>query len=136
MPVSTLPLSLCLDLPPRPWSLEDLSAAVERHRGRRLIVEPAPLSITGSAIWIATDAADLIVYDQAADPAQRLRAIGHQFGHMLLDHQPSQDGQQLLLPHSESAQPDLAFTISRYRQADELQAGAFASLLAADAMHF
>lgn len=74
-----------LDLPPRPWSLEELRAAVERHRGRQLILEPAPLSRAGSAIWIATGTADLIVYDQAADLPQRVRAVGHQFGHMLLD---------------------------------------------------
>jgi hypothetical protein len=135
MPVSTLPLPFRLDLPPPPWSLEEIAAAVERHRGRRLIVEPAPLSRSGSAIWIATQVADLIVYDQAAEPAQRLRAVGHQFGHMLFGHQARQDGQQFLFPHLEVALVDKAFTISRYEQADEIRADRFASLLAAGVMH-
>jgi hypothetical protein len=99
MPVSTLPLPFRLDLPPPPWSLEEITAAVERHRGRRLIVEPAPLSRSGSAIWIATDVADLIGYDQIAGPARRLQAIGHQLGHMLLGHRAGDDSQQFLFPH-------------------------------------
>jgi hypothetical protein len=62
-----LSLPFHLESFPRPWRLEEFRVAVERHRGRRLILEPAPLSRCGSAMWIAAHAADLIVYDQAAE---------------------------------------------------------------------
>ena len=131
----TPPSPFYLDLPPRPWSLEELRVAVERHRGRTLVLEPAPLSHGGSAIWVATHGADLIVYSQAADLARRIRAIGHQLGHMLLGHQARHDGQQPLFQHLDPALTSLAFTISRYAQADEREADDFASLLVANSTH-
>jgi hypothetical protein len=124
-----------LALPPRPWSLEELGVAVERHRGRKLILEPAPLSRAGSAIWIATGTADLIVYDRAADLAPRVHAVGHQLGHMLLGHQAPHDGWQSLFPHLEPAVVTRAFTISHYTQADELAADDFAALLVTSTTH-
>lgn len=124
-----------LVLPPRPWSLEELGVAVERHRGRKLILEPAALSLAGSAIWIATGTADLIVYDRAADPAQRVHAVGHQLGHMLLGHQALHDGWQSLFPHLEPSLAGSTFMFSRYAQADELAADDLASLLVANSMH-
>jgi hypothetical protein len=129
------PSPFYLDLPSGPWSLEELRVAVERHRGRTLILEPASLSHEGSAIWVATHVADLIVYDQAADLARRIRAIGHQFGHMLLGHQARHDGQQPLFPHLEPTLISPALTISRYVQADELEADDFASLVVANSTH-
>src|SRR5258708_13234004 len=93
------PSPFYLDLPSRPWSLEELRVAVERHRGRTLILEPAPLSHEGSAIWIATHVADLIVYDQAVDLARQVQAIGHQFGHMLLGQQARPHAHPPFSPH-------------------------------------
>jgi hypothetical protein len=76
--------------------------------------------------------ADLIVYDQAADLERRVHAIGHQFGHMLLGHQARHDGQHPLFPNLEPALTSRALTISRYAQADELEADDFASLVVAN----
>jgi hypothetical protein len=134
MLMPTPPPFSSLELPPPPWSLEEFRAAVERQRGRRLIAEPAPLSSSGSAIWIATWAADLIVYDQAAHPAQQLRSIGHQLGHMLLGHQANPGGDQSLFPHLDPDAVSAALSTSSYAQADELAAEEFATLLITNAM--
>jgi hypothetical protein len=117
-----------LDLSALPRNLEALRAAVERQRGRRLILEPAFLSHSGSAIWIATHEADLIVYDQAAEPARRLQAICHQFGHMLLGHQGRRDRQRTLFPHLDVTAATTV-PITGYTHHDELEADDFAAFL-------
>jgi hypothetical protein len=94
------PLSLFRDVIPCPWSLAEFLVNVERHRGRRLVLVAESLPLRVSGLWLTTDAADLIVYSQAASPVQQVQAIGHQVAHLLLGHQatPSPTASQAPVP--------------------------------------
>src|SRR5690349_7610800 len=67
MPVPTPPpLSRTLPIP-QPWDLEHFRAALEARQGRPLLFEAAPLPQGCAALRATTDAADLIIYNQALD---------------------------------------------------------------------
>jgi hypothetical protein len=132
MPVPTPP-SASLALPiPQPWNLEQFRAALEARRGRALLLEPATLPRGCAALRITTDAADLIIYDLAPDSRRQLHAIGHQLAHLLLGHQ-GRDDRQSLFPHLDPVLHATAPAISRYAEADEMEADTFASLIVARA---
>jgi len=77
------PPSLSLAVPiPRPWNLEQFRAALESHRGRTLLLQPASLPHGWGALRVTTAGADMIVYDQAIDSQRQLRAIGHQLAQL------------------------------------------------------
>jgi hypothetical protein len=102
MPVPTPP-SLSLTLPiPRPWNLEQFRLALQACRGRALLLESAPLPQGCAALRVTTDAADLIIYDQAIDSRLQLHAIGHQLAHLNLGHQ-GQDDRRSLFQHLDPA---------------------------------
>jgi hypothetical protein len=127
------PPSLSLAVPiPHPWNLEQFRAALESHRGRTLLLQPAALPHGWAAVRVTTAGADSIVYDQAIDPQRQLHAIGHQLGHLLLGHQ-GRDDRPSLFPHLDPALAATAPVISRYAKADELEADTFASMLVASA---
>src|SRR5260370_11362272 len=129
MPVPTPPpRSLSVPIP-HPWNLEQFRAALERHRGRTLLLEQASLPQGRVALCMTTAAADLIVYDHHVDSQRQLHAIRHQLGPLLLCHHGSDDRQ----PHLDPALIPTAPLISRYDETDELAADNFASLLVARA---
>ena len=112
------------DLIPHPFSLEQFRLAVERRTGRRLVLEPAPLA---GAAWVETADTDLIIYDQAADADQQLRAIGHEVAHLLLGHQAHERPSPFA--HLDPATVAETVTVHGYSQADEREADDFAFLL-------
>jgi Zn-dependent peptidase ImmA (M78 family) len=127
------PPSPGLTLPiPQPWDLEHFRAALEARQGRPLLFEAAPLPQGCAALRVTTDAADLIIYNQALDSRRQLHAIGHQLAHLLLGHQ-CQDDHQSLFPHLDPALTATAPPIVRYSEADESEADHFAALLIARA---
>jgi hypothetical protein len=112
------------DLVPQPFSLEQFRLAVQQRTGRRLVLEPAPL---GGAAWIETADTDMIIYDQAADIDQQLRAIGHEIAHLLLGHQALELPSPLV--HLDPAAVAGTIAFHGYSQEDERQADDFALLL-------
>jgi hypothetical protein len=137
MPVPLNPSLLPFhDIIPRPWSLAEFLANVERHRGRRLMLATAPLSLGVSGLWITTDAADLIVCRQAADPAQEFRTIGQMIAHLLLGHQAtaSHAASQVLFPHLDPSYVTAKLPVLSFDPADEMAADELAALLAAQAL--
>src|SRR5579862_593780 len=134
MPVpANPPLPLLRDVIPCPWSLAEFQVNVERHRDARLVIAAASLRQGTSGLWIATATADLIIYNEAADPAQQLRAIGHQVAHLLLGHQapPSDSASRALLAPSLVT---AVLPVSHFSSADEMAADEFAALLVARAL--
>jgi hypothetical protein len=133
---ANLPLPLFRDVIPSPWSLDEFRVKVERHRHARLLIAAAPLRLGISGLWIVTTAGDLIVYNEAVNPAQQLRAIGHQAAHLLLGHQamPSASASQALFPHLATSFAAAVLPISSFAPADEMAADEFASLLVARAL--
>lgn len=78
---------------PRPWSLDAYIAEVARHRGRPITLAPMDTSGlggagcgTGSGLWIARRADDIIVYDRDTSVWHAQHIVLHEVGHMLLDH--------------------------------------------------
>ena len=132
MTVPTPPSRLSLPIP-RPWDLEQFRAALERHRSRTLLLQPASLPRgCAAAVCITTATADVIVYDQALGSQRQLHAIGHQLGHLVLGHQGRAD-RRSLFPHLDPALIVTSPLVSRYDEADELEADNFASLFVAGA---
>lgn len=110
---------------PQPFSLEQFRLAVQRRTGRRLDLEPAPLD---GAARISTRDTDVIIYDQAADPDQQLRAILHEAAHLLLGHRPH----RLPSPYvhlDPAAVADTIVAFHGYSRADEQEAADFAARL-------
>lgn len=73
---------------PDDWTAEEFFAALELMRGRRIV----RLTLPGSAavglcgLWLACDDVDLILHRPASNPSMERHVIGHEVGHMLLDH--------------------------------------------------
>jgi hypothetical protein len=112
------------DLVPHPFSLEQFRLAVEPRTGRRLILEPAPLT---GAMLISTRNIDLIIYDQAADADEQVQLIGHEVAHLLLGHQPRERPSPFA--RLDPAAVAETVTFHGYSQADEQEAEDFARLL-------
>ncbi len=76
------------ELIPVPWDLELLVGRIAAQRGRpiQLLAEEFPAGDV-SGLWLPTDHADLICYDRDASPSVREQTIGHELGHLLMNHQ-------------------------------------------------
>ena len=76
------------ELIPVPWDLQLLVERIAEQRGRpiRLLATEFPAGDV-SGLWLPTDDADLICYDRDASPAIREQTIGHELGHLLMNHQ-------------------------------------------------
>jgi hypothetical protein len=91
---------------PLPWSLDAYVAAVAEYRGRLIELAPMDTSAlggsgcgTGSGLWIARSADDIIVYDRDTSPWHAQHIVLHEIGHMLLEH----DQQSAPQPHTVSS---------------------------------
>ena len=111
-----------------PGSLDDLRAAVERKRGRTLVLTPAPLP-QGSTLLIETGSADVIMVSQADSPADQLQAIAHHLAHLLCGHQGAPDDHLLeaVFPRLAPGKVSASLTTSRYAPEEEREADAYAT---------
>jgi hypothetical protein len=119
---------------PRPWGLERFRAGLESRRGNPLQLIALSLGPQHTGMWIAAPAADIILYDQDADPIRQAWVVGHHVAHMLLGHQRTarHDGTaHALFPHLDLDAVTETLTLSEYSAQDEQEADTFASLLAA-----
>jgi hypothetical protein len=70
-----------------PYDLDDLCAAVERHRGRPLQLIPVSLDMGHPCgLWVTADAADLIFYETGTSRTHQEHIIGHELGHIICRH--------------------------------------------------
>jgi IrrE N-terminal-like domain len=122
---------------PRPFDVDAFRAALETQRSRRLVLTTATLPPGCTGLWAASRSADYIFYGHDAAPAEQLRAIGHELGHMILGHRgmqisASEFARLLFLhldPHKVAAALALVPVIARYSETEEAEADVFASLL-------
>jgi CelD/BcsL family acetyltransferase involved in cellulose biosynthesis len=77
---------------PAPFTLESLRAALERWRGRPLILVAVSMPSGRPAMWIGTACCDYIAYEPSLPPSQQVWAVARQAGHMLADHRGSAAG--------------------------------------------
>jgi len=114
---------------PHPFDVDVFRAALETQRNRRLILTAATLPPGCSGLWAASQSTDYIFYGQDVTPAEKLRAIGHEIGHMTLDHRGTQvsasEFAQLLFPHLNphmvAAALALLPIIARYSETEEAE---------------
>ncbi len=116
------------DLTTFPVSLDDLRAAVERKRGRTLVLAPAPLP-RGGTLLIETETTDVMMVSQADSPSDQLRAIAHHLAHLLRGHQGASDDHllQAAFPRLAPGKVSASLTTSHYAPEEEREADALAT---------
>lgn len=75
-----------------PWSIDVFGERLAASRGRAIVLaawEFPPSEQEPSGMWIPTKKADYVFYAKSASPSRREQIIGHEFGHLLLDHVPA-----------------------------------------------
>jgi hypothetical protein len=77
---------------PRPWSVTELCARLERRRGRRLIVHRLDLAALPSGLWYDDGRADHIICRHGITGYHRDHVILHEICHMLAGHGPALPG--------------------------------------------
>ncbi len=122
---------LSLDPIALPGSLDDLRAAVERERGRPLVMAPAPVP-KGSTLLIETETTDVMMASQADSPTDQLQAIAHHLAHLLCGHQGAPDDHLLktVFPRLAPGKVSASLTTSRYAPEEEREADACATRFA------
>jgi hypothetical protein len=122
---------------PVPWSIDTFTAnlAASRQRPIQLLAwrfqsgDGLP-----SGAWIPTARADYIFYSCTATPTGRDQIIGHELGHLLLEHMPALGGAPagLLQALAPALDPELAsrfMTRTGYQAEQEAQAEEFGTRL-------
>lgn len=126
--------ALARDLPrPVPFDAIALCGMVAAQRGRPIRLIPIA-DLTGvCGLWMATDTADLIFYQQATTPPHQEHIILHELSHLLCDHYPSARPHATLV---ERLLPDLDPALVRrvlgrtgYATEEEREAELLASLI-------
>ncbi|HTR90381.1 MAG TPA: hypothetical protein VMI73_01425 [Trebonia sp.] len=75
-----------LDIPV-PFDLVEFTARLERRRSRPILLRPFTAAAgMPSGLWIGTDTADYIYYEQGTTPFHRALIVLHEMAHMLLNH--------------------------------------------------
>lgn len=98
---------------PTPWSIDGLVANLAAARGRPIVIFPWTFPTgpnTPSGLWIPTEQTDAIFYDRTAFLGRRDGAIGHEVGHIVLNHTPrlAQAPDELLSALFPSLRPSIA----------------------------
>ena len=124
---------------PDPWSIDDFAANLARRRARAIHLIAWRLtdiddSLTG--MWIPTTVADYVFFEQQASPSRREAIIGHELGHLVLEHAArlADAPDDLLKALAPSVSPELARRIlsrarSSYGEDEEALAEIFATSL-------
>jgi hypothetical protein len=123
---------------PVPFDIETFCDTLGHQRGRPVYVRPMSLRLVASGIWLATDAADYILFEQRSTVYHQLHIVFHELGHMLCGHQPGPQALQAALGLSPAALTAASVNLHRlhrlmcraaYTSVEELEAELFASLM-------
>lgn len=121
-----------------PLDITALCRQVAAERGRPLHL----LGLTGrggapTGLWVTTDTADYIFYNELASPLHRAHIVLHEIGHMVLAHAAgttlSAATAQLLMPGLDQAAVRKSLSRSDYSATQEQEAEVFATLIMARA---
>jgi hypothetical protein len=125
---------------PQPFEVRALCELVAQGRGRPIHLLPMKGLATVHGLWIATDSADLLCYEQATTPPHQEHIILHELSHLLCDHysRDPHDAQ-----HMRTLLPDLAPELVRrmlrrttLQAVEEREAELLASLIMRRARRF
>jgi hypothetical protein len=120
-----------------PLDIGVLCARLGDQRGKPIRVLPMTARPTDpSGIWLATDAADYVFYEQNTSRLHREHIILHEIGHLLLGHSAgavlTDTTARMLMPNLDPAHVRRTLTRSNYSDADEREAELFASLIVSE----
>ncbi|GGM79203.1 hypothetical protein GCM10012275_57230 [Longimycelium tulufanense] len=120
---------------PRPFSVRALCDVIAEQRRRPLYLHPLPAEANEEwpcGMWIATERADHIFYEERTSAFHRDHIILHEIGHMLCDHTVPALPEQLTSPPDDQVDTRLAQHILRrtsYTTRQEKEAEMVASLI-------
>src|SRR5579859_5865141 len=89
-----------IDLPV-PLHVPSFCAAVERQRGRQILLRPMHSETGPCGVWLAGQSTDIIFYEKDTSPLHQQHIILHELSHLLCGHRP--------VPVSETELPQLLF---------------------------
>ncbi|MET8628976.1 hypothetical protein ABZW30_35455 [Kitasatospora sp. NPDC004669] len=121
---------------PDPFTVDGLRTALERERGRPIVLEPLPAlgPDLPCGLWIALPSVDVVYYEQRTSPAHQDLIKLHELGHVLCGHTGTLELSRLtaLLP---DLTPELIAELmgagrTSYHTAEEQEAEMLALLLA------
>ncbi|MCA6094063.1 ImmA/IrrE family metallo-endopeptidase [Streptomyces sp. SCA3-4] len=119
---------------PEPFSAQELCTrlAAERSRPLHLLPLPTPTAPgTPSGMWLATERADYVFYDEQTSPLHQEHIIMHEIGHMVCDHRSGIDDLRLYR-HIDITDPQSirqALPRLRYSDQQEQEAEMIATLI-------
>jgi len=118
---------------PDPFDVPTLCAELGARRGRPIKRLPVPDLFDVCGLWIATDTADLIAYEQHTTVPHQDHIVLHEIGHILCDHFPvalsPAEQARLLLPSLDPAMVRRVLGRTGYSSVEEQEAEFLASLL-------
>ena len=85
-----------LDIRP-PLDVTELCRRVGQTRGKPIRLVPHPIPVPGPfGVWITTEAADYILYQQETSKAHQGHIVLHELGHILAGHRSDEEDDALL----------------------------------------
>ncbi|GAA3434826.1 hypothetical protein [Kutzneria kofuensis] len=118
---------------PDSFDVPTLCAALSARRGRPIQQLPVPNLFDVCGLWIATDTADLIAYEQHTSAPHQNHIVLHEIGHMLCDHYPATvspaEQARLLMPNLDPNMIRRVLGRTGYSSVEEQEAEFLASLL-------
>ncbi|HEX4226135.1 MAG TPA: hypothetical protein VHZ97_27470 [Pseudonocardiaceae bacterium] len=121
-----------LDIRP-PLKVTELCRKLGEQRGRPIRLLEHPIPVPGPfGVWIATETADYILYQQHTSKSHQDHIVLHEIGHMIAGHQgEEQENQALegLLPGVEPAAVRRALSRTSYDNEHELEAETVATII-------
>ncbi|MFD3482197.1 hypothetical protein [Streptomyces sp. NPDC058665] len=118
---------------PGSFDVPTLCAELGTRRGRAIKRLPLPDLFGVCGLWIATDTADLIAYEQHTTVPHQNHIVLHEIGHMLCDHFPvtlsPAEQARLLLPDLDPRMIRRVLGRTGYSSVEEREAEFLASLL-------
>jgi hypothetical protein len=122
-----------LDIPV-PFDAREVCRRVgtDRDRPIHLSALPMPPGVP-CGLWVSTEAADFIFYEEQTSGLHQEHIILHELGHLLCDHEPTTgpapDISRVLLPNLDPALVSRVLTRSHYSATAEREAEMIASLI-------
>jgi Zn-dependent peptidase ImmA (M78 family) len=95
-----------LDIRP-PLDVEELCRRVGESRDKAILLVPHPIPVPGPfGVWITTENADYILYQQETSKAHQGHIVLHELGHILAGHSSDEEDDALLAELYPDVEPD------------------------------
>ena len=118
---------------PIPFDVFAFAHSLASQRGRPIRVQSVATLFGPHGLWLATEAADVIFYQQNTSPLHQDHIILHELSHLLCGHQAGRlaetDLPALLFPHISAGTVQRLLARTAYSTDDEREAELLASLI-------